>query len=84
MADQVMPDIIGCILIYSHPPVGAVEGAEQVVLPTMHQGVVYICQKLYLDYKQWDIHPLLKKDGYGWEKNLQFIATCPIYLPKLF
>ena len=29
------------------------------------------------------VHPTLGQGGCGWEKDLQFFAACPIYLPQL-
>ena len=57
--------------------------AEQLLLPTICQGVMHVCQKLFSGHNQWDINPSFRQVSREWEKNLQFIVTCPIYLPQL-
>ena len=42
-----------------------------------------IHQKLCLGHKQWDIHPMLGRGGRSQDKDLKFIAACPIRLPQL-
>ena len=40
-------------------------------------------QQLSMGHEQWYIHPTLGRGSHGWEKDLQFFATCLIYLPQL-
>ena len=59
------------------------EGAKQLVPPAMPKGIVCVYQQLCTGHKWWYTHPMLGQGGRGWEKDLQFFTTCPIYLPQL-
>ena len=83
LVDRAVMDAISHIHVYSQPLVGSAKGDEQLVLNIVHQGVMYICQKLCLGHKGWDINPLHRHCACQREKELQFIDGCPIYLPQL-
>ena len=70
--------------MHDWPPTGPTKGTKQLVLPKTPQGVVCIYPKLRLGHKEWDVHPMLGGGGHGQEKDLQFIAACPIHLPQPF
>ena len=76
-----MPDAISYIFVHTWPPIRTTEGIEELVPPTMPKGIMHICQQLSTGHKWWYIHPMLGRAGHGWKKDLQFFATCPIYLP---
>ena len=78
-----MPDAIDYICIYARPPMGPTEGTKQLILPAVPQGVMCVHQQLYMGYEWWNIHPILRKDSRGQEKDLQFFTTCPIHLSQL-
>ena len=78
-----MPDATSYIHVHTWPPIGTTEGAKQLVPIAMPKGIVGVCQQLSMGHKQWYVHPMLRQGGLGWEKDLQFFATCPIYLPQL-
>ena len=42
-----------------------------------------VCQQLSIGHEWWNVHPTLRQAGRGWEKDLQFFTTCPIYLSQL-
>ena len=42
-----------------------------------------VCQQLSMGHERWYVHPTLGQGGHGREKDLQFFAACPIYLPQL-
>ena len=78
-----MPDAISYVCVHTWPPIGTTEGTKQLVPPTMPKGIVCVCQKLTTGHEWWYIHPMLRRGGHGPEKDLQFFAACPIYLPQL-
>ena len=59
------------------------EGAKQLVLPTMPDRVVCVCQQLCMGHERWYIHPTLWQGGHGREKDLQFFTICLIHLSQL-
>ena len=78
-----MPDAISYVHIHAWPPIGTTEGAKQLVPPAIPKGIVCVHQQLCTGHERWYIHPTLGRAGHGREKDLQFFAACPIYLPQL-
>ena len=83
MADQAMPDAINYVLIHACLPIGTTEGTKQLVPHAMPKGIVCVHQQLCSGYEQWYVHPMLGQGGYCREKDPQFFAAHPIYLPQL-
>ena len=69
--------------MYTWPPIETVEGAKQLVLPTVPKQIMGVHQQLSIGQKRWYVHPMLGQGSHGWEKDLQFFVACPIYLPQL-
>ena len=59
------------------------EGSKQLVLPTMPKGITCVCQQLNSSHERWYVHPTFGQGGCSQQKDLQFFAACPIYLPQL-
>ena len=49
----------------------------------MPKGIICVHQQLCTGQKWGYVHPTLRRAGHGQEKDLQFSAACPIYLPQL-
>ena len=78
-----MLNAISYVCVPTWQPVGTTEGTKQLVPPTMPKGIVGVYQQLSMGHERWYIHPMLGQGDCGWEKDLQFFATCLIYLPQL-
>ena len=78
-----MLDTISYIYVHAWPPIGTTKGAKQLVPPAMPKGIVCVHQQLCIGQERWYIHPILRQGGHCRDKDLQFFAVCPIYLPQL-
>ena len=49
----------------------------------MPKGIVHVHQQLCTGHERGYVHPMLSELAMAGSKDLQFFATCPIYLPQL-
>ena len=69
--------------MYAWLTIRPAQGAKQLVLSAVPQGSC-VCLPAVVHRPQVVVHPPeLGRGSHGWEKDLQFIATCPIHLPQL-